>query len=237
MEFTSFGLLAATTDLSEEPAAREHADGMELRMDLADDPLDALDAYEGELPLLVTNRVHWEGGEAPDDTTRLDALETAVGHDAVEAVDVELAALTGGGDYDATRVVEEARASDVAVVVSTHDFEATPDRGDLVERLRAACEHGDVGKIATTAQSSGDVLDLLDATRTLTDEGERVATMAMGEPGRHSRAVAPLYGSKIGYAPVNPTDATAPGQYDLATLRALIDDLRSEVPERETAAQ
>jgi len=28
--------------------------------------------------------------------------------------------------------------------------------------------------------------------------------MAMGEAGRHSRAVAPLYGSKIGYAPVRP---------------------------------
>ena len=52
-----------------------------------------------------------------------------------------------------------------------------------------------------------------------------VATMAMGEPGRHSRAVAPLYGSKIGYAPVHPADATAPGQYDLATLRQLVEQL------------
>jgi 3-dehydroquinate dehydratase-1 len=51
--------------------------------------------------------------------------------------------------------------------------------------------------------------------------------MAMGEAGRHSRAVAPLYGSKIGYAPVRPENATAPGQYDLETLRELIDQLKS----------
>jgi 3-dehydroquinate dehydratase-1 len=54
-----------------------------------------------------------------------------------------------------------------------------------------------------------------------------VATMAMGEAGRHSRAVAPLYGSRIGYAPVDPADATAPGQYDLETLRGLVETLQN----------
>jgi len=47
----------------------------------------------------------------------------------------------------------------------------------------------------------------------------------MGAAGRHTRAVAPLYGSRIGYAPVDPSAATAPGQYDLATLRDLVDRL------------
>ncbi|MFC6725501.1 type I 3-dehydroquinate dehydratase, partial [Halobium palmae] len=52
--------------------------------------------------------------------------------------------------------------------------------------------------------------------------------MAMGQPGRHTRAVAPVYGSRIGYAPVDPADATAPGQFDLGTLRTLIDLLASD---------
>jgi 3-dehydroquinate dehydratase-1 len=47
--------------------------------------------------------------------------------------------------------------------------------------------------------------------------------MAMGELGRHSRVIAPLYGSRIGYAPVRAEDATAPGQFDLSTLRDLIE--------------
>jgi 3-dehydroquinate dehydratase-1 len=94
--------------------------------------------------------------------------------------------------------------------------------------LERACAYGDVGKIATTAHSTDDVLAMLGATRERTAAGDRVATMCMGEAGRHSRAVAPLYGSRIGYAPVDPSEATAPGQYDLATLRRLVDELSSD---------
>ncbi|MFB6073899.1 MAG: type I 3-dehydroquinate dehydratase [Haloarculaceae archaeon] len=225
MEFDAFRLAAATADLGDEPAAREHADLLEFRMDLADDPLAALGEYDGELPLLVTNRVAWEGGEAADDAARLDALEAALENDAVAAVDLELAALSGEGEGDAGRVRERAREAGASVVVSTHDFEGTPARERIVERLERACRAGDVGKFAATADSVEDVYALLGATRAMTRAGHRVATMAMGEAGRHSRAVAPLYGSKIGYAPVDPAEATAPGQYDLATLRDLVSAL------------
>jgi 3-dehydroquinate dehydratase-1 len=224
MDFEEFVLAASTADLADEPAAREHADCVEFRMDLASDPLAALRAYNGGLPLLVTNRVEWEGGEAPDTRERLDALMTAIEVSLVEAVDLELAALESG---EAERVREHAREHDVAVVVSTHDFEETPAPEELRGLLSRACEHGDVGKLAVTAESRGDVLALLGATHELTEMGERVATMAMGEAGRHSRAVAPLYGSRVGYAPVEPTEATAPGQYDLATLSGLVESLQS----------
>jgi len=228
MDFSSFRLLAAGSDLSMEPAARADADGIELRMDFADEPLDQLEGYDGDLPVLVTNRVAWEGGEADDDDARLDTLERAVEFDAVTAVDLELAALTGAGDHDAGRVADHARDHGASVVVSTHDFEATPDQAAIVDRLERACEYGDVGKMATTAHASNDVLAMLEATQELTAAGETVATMCMGEAGRHSRAVTPLYGSRIGYAPVDPAAATAPGQYDLATLRSLVEQLRSE---------
>ena len=228
MDFSVFRLLAAGSDLSMEPAARPDADGIELRMDFAEDPLAQLDDYDGDLPVLVTNRVAWEGGEAADTAARLDTLERALTDDAVTAVDLELAALEGEGDHDAGRVADHAREHGASVVVSTHDFEATPDRDAIADRLGRACEHGDVGKMATTAHSPDDVLAMLGATRELTAAGERVATMCMGEAGRHSRAVAPLYGSRIGYAPVDPEAATAPGQYDLATLRSLVEQLESD---------
>jgi 3-dehydroquinate dehydratase-1 len=224
MDFEAFRLAAATADLADEPAARDHADFVELRMDLATGPLAALREYDGELPLLVTNRVEWEGGEAPDTPERIQDLQTAVEMPSVGAVDVELDALVDG---DADSVVNHARDHDVPVVVSSHDFQGTPSRAEMRETLVAACERGDVGKLAVTAESAGDVLDLLAVTHELTSEGDTVATMAMGEAGRHSRAVAPLYGSRIGYAPVNPAEATAPGQYDLATLADLVERLRS----------
>jgi 3-dehydroquinate dehydratase-1 len=225
MDFEEFVLAAATGDLGDEPTARKRADAVEFRMDLASNPLTQLGAYDGASPLIVTNRAQWEGGEAPEDPARLSALAEATEHPAVEAVDVELETLQNG---EGAEVVESARAHGVAVVASVHDFETTPGRERLSSLLSAACDVADVGKLAVTAESPGDVLALLGATWEATSDGRRVATMAMGEAGRHSRAVAPLYGSRIGYAPVDPAEATAPGQYDLATLSELVGSLRSE---------
>jgi len=230
MDFESFVLAASTADLAEEPDAREHADAVEFRMDLAEAPLDQLDAYGGDLPVLATNRVDWDGGEAPDDDARLDALLEGVANPAVEAVDLELDAVREG---DARRVVEAARDADVAVVVSSHDFEGMPDREGIREALVDAAEVGDVAKFAGTAERAVDALDLLAVTHERTAAGDAVATMAMGEAGRHTRAVAPVYGSKIGYAPVDPARATAPGQYDLATLRSLVTLLSPEMASTE----
>lgn len=229
LDLDSFSLCASTADLAAEPAAREHADCVEFRMDLADEPLDALATYEGDLPLLVTNRPRWEGGETAP-YNRLDTLAAAVEHEAVAAVDVELATLrgrpTGTNEVDAGGLVDHAREHGAAVVASVHDFDGTPTEATLDLLLRAAAAAGDVGKLAVTARTKGEALALLSATHRATGRGDRVATMAMGEHGSHTRAVAPVYGSRLGYAPVDAADATAPGQYDLETLRRLVDDLR-----------
>ena len=227
--FDEFVLAAATADLSDEPAAREHADALEYRMDLADDPLAGLAEYDGALPLIVTNRAEWEGGEAGD-LGRFGDLSDALVHDSVLAVDIELAALRGnapdGEQSHATALREEARREGVVVIASVHDFSSTPEVGTLVDLLADAASGGDVGKLATTAEVPEDALAILEATHEATAAGHTVATMCMGEVGRHTRAVTPVYGSRIGYAPVDPADATAPGQYSLATLRTLVDELR-----------
>lgn len=220
MDFEQFTLAAATADLSEEPDARPHADCVEFRMDLADAPLEALDDYGGDLPLVCTNRADWEGGEAAEDG-RLDALGTAAEHPKVAAVDVELAAIADG----AQPTLDHAHDHGAKVIASVHDFEGTPDGEELSRLLARAAAAGDVGKLAVTAADRNDALRLLSATWAMTAEGATVATMAMGEAGRHTRAVAPVYGSKIGYAPVDPSRATAPGQYDLATLSELVAQL------------
>ena len=220
LDFDSFVLAAATADLSAEPAAREHADAVEFRMDLADEPMAALEAYDGELPILATNRADWEGGEWDgDDAERLDVLAEATAFEAVEAIDVELESILAG---DADDLLETARDRDVSIVVSAHDFEGTPPRGELVSTLTEAGKYGDVAKLAVTAESKADTIALLSATEQLEYHGDTVATMAMGEVGNHTRAVAPVYGSAIGYAPVDPDEATAPGQYDLETLSDLL---------------
>ncbi|WP_222920026.1 type I 3-dehydroquinate dehydratase [Natrinema sp. SYSU A 869] len=218
LQFDSFVLAASTAALSDEPAAREHADAIEFRMDLADEPLAALEDYDGQLPILATNRARWEGGEAEDDG-RLEALAEATAFDAVVAIDVELESILG---EETDAVLETARDRDVSIVASAHDFEGTPPRKEMVRTLTEAGKYADVAKLAVTAESTAETLALLSATEQLTAHGDAVATMAMGEVGSHTRAVAPVYGSKIGYAPVDPSEATAPGQYDLETLAELV---------------
>ncbi|MFB6267940.1 MAG: type I 3-dehydroquinate dehydratase [Halodesulfurarchaeum sp.] len=228
MDLSEFVLAASTASLSAEPDAREHADALEFRMDLAADPLADLSDHEGDLPIIVTNRPEWEGGERTDGEERIQELLEAVEMDGVEAVDVELGALKDVpvAAADASPVVERAVAADLTVVVSTHDFDSTPSLSEMADRASQVCTLGDVGKLAVTAESRGDVLDLLRVTHEFDRAEQSIATIAMGSAGRHSRAVAPLYGSKLGYAPVDREEATAPGQYDLETLAELIDALR-----------
>ena len=96
MDFEEFALAASLADLDAEPRARDHADAVEFRMDLADDPLAELREYDGELPILATNRAVWEGGEAEEGATRLSRLAEAAELACVGAVDVELKSLTEG---------------------------------------------------------------------------------------------------------------------------------------------
>lgn len=226
LSFDSFVLTACTADLSDaaDPAVEERADAVEFRMDLAESaPESDLDAYDADVPLVATNRAAWEGGDCDDgEDERLATLERAAERDAVAAVDIELdSLLTPRGATAAERV----RESGASVIASFHDFEGTPASSELRAKLHRAATVGDVGKVAVTATDDHDALRLLDATNAATTWGDTVATMAMGEAGRHTRAVAPVYGSKIGYAPVRPADATAPGQYALETLSRLVGEL------------
>lgn len=222
MEFEEFTLAASTTTLPVESTVHEYADAIEYRLDRSPDGLDALAAVDGALPVLVTNRVETEGGDTPATPARIETLCRAVESDVVEAVDIELDAVQSG---DGQRVLEAADDHGVATVVSVHDFERTPAPERLRELLRAAGTHGDVAKLAVTAETPADVLDLLTVTHEATQDGETVATMAMGAVGRHSRVVTPLYGSRLGYAPAATEDATAPGQYNLQTFRRLYEAL------------
>jgi len=218
MKIDDFALAATTNDLTREPDARGVADLIEFRMDKATDPVEQIAAYDGELPLIATNRTRWFGGKATD-SGRLDDLFAASRFDAVEFVDIELE-IARGKEW----IVHEFRENDVQLIISHHDFEETPDR-DILDAIIAQCaEYGDIAKVATFPQSNADALTLLDAVNTATQRGIDVAGISMGEIGSHTRAIAHLYGSKLGYAPLEGDDNDyAPGQIPLEKLRTLVD--------------
>ena len=219
-----FQLVAASATPTVTPSVDALADLLELRLDGCGDPAGALEAVTSALPVIVTNRPTWEGGAFEgSEEQRLALLETALHHEQVVAVDIEVATLeTAAG----AALAEQAREQEVWVIASVPDFASTPPRSVCEQRLHAATQLGDVGKLAVTATSPADAARLLSTTATVAGWGRPVATMAMGDVGAHTRAVAPVYGSVLGYAPADPDAPTAPGQLSLATLATVVSDLR-----------
>jgi 3-dehydroquinate dehydratase-1 len=220
MNLDRFVLAATTDDLTREKHVREWADAVEFRMDSADDPLTQLSAYDGDLPIIATNRGQWFGGKAHD-SGRLDTLFEAAKSDAVRLVDIELETARG-----TSWVLEEFRKEDVDLIISFHEFDGTPDVPTLGAIFEDCAEYGDVAKVATYANERADALRMLQAVNDATEDGLRVAGISMGEIGRHTRAVAPVYGSKLGYAPLESDESEyAPGQIPIDELASLIEAL------------
>jgi 3-dehydroquinate dehydratase-1 len=100
------------------------------------------------------------------------------------------------------------------VIVSYHDFQGMPDAEEMVVILEKMKKTGaSLAKIAVTPKSLKDNLRILGL---LLDRDMPVSIIAMGDIGRHLRAVAPLYGSALTYGFV--AKSTAPGQMSLAEL-------------------
>ncbi|MBN1131232.1 MAG: type I 3-dehydroquinate dehydratase [Chitinispirillaceae bacterium] len=126
----------------------------------------------------------------------------------VDCIDIEL------GATDVPDIVPLARSQGKTILVSEHNFEKTPNGGDLQAILdRAVAEHADIVKIVTTAQSEDDAWRLLRFARGCSFP---IVAFAMGEAGAFSRIKACEYGSLFTYGYI--TKAVAPGQYSAEEL-------------------
>ncbi|QCC48057.1 type I 3-dehydroquinate dehydratase [Halobellus limi] len=221
MNIDGFTLAATTNDLTREEKARGKADVIEFRMDKAEDPIGQLEAYDGELPIVATNRNQWFGGKARD-TGRLDTLFAASRFDSVAYVDIELETARAK-----EWILEEFRDNDVGLIISHHDFDTTPEKEVLTAIIDQCAGYGDVAKVAVYPEDLSDTLTLLTALHEATQAGIDAAGIAMGETGSHTRVVGHIYGSKLGYAPLLDDDSEyAPGQIPLGKLRALVEATR-----------
>lgn len=198
--------------------AADAADVVELRADLFDDPtpakvLAALARLESAgRPILLTVRAAAEGGRAMSDERRAAIYDAGLPH--VQAIDVEIASTTL---IDA--IVPRARAARLPVVLSAHDFTATPSAAALLDTVERAFDAGaDVAKIATHAATASDLAALLACTIAARERG--VATLGMGPWGPLSRVVLPAAGSLFTFGAAG--TATAPGQLPVAELAALL---------------
>lgn len=174
----------------------------------------------GGIPLLFTRRSSREGGEtialSEPQVTALCKAVCAGG--AIDFIDWEMSSQP----EHLREVRQAARAAGVQLVLSFHDFQATPAREALLQRFALAAQLGaDVAKIAVMPQGMDDVLTLLAAT----DEASRtlsipVISMSMGGAGAVTRLAGGLFGSALSFAVGE--RASAPGQWPIAELETAL---------------
>ena len=184
------------------------------------DVLKELREVLGETALLMTFRTSKEGGEKAIDAEAYAALNIAAAQSGyTDLVDVEVFT----GDEIVKHVIEEAHKAGVKVVASNHDFDKTPDKDDIVGRLRKMQELGaDIPKIAVMPQNKKDVLTLLAATEEMASEyaDRPIITMSMAGTGVISRLCGEVFGSALTFGAAK--KASAPGQMGVNDLHTVL---------------
>ncbi len=199
---------ASASPHSSSPALRDHAFTVaRLGRLLAESPL----------PVVLTCRPTWEGGDYDgDDADRIALFEKlCCESDHPPAyLDVELAAYTRSANLRqkinlcVTHPGQKRRVS-TRLILSIHDFQTRPP--DLHRRLLAACDEPacSVVKVAYRARSLRDNLDLFEILR---HAHKPTIALGMGGFGLMSRVLAPKFGAFLTFASLRDQSATAPGQ-------------------------
>lgn len=188
------------------------------------DTLKELRAVLGEKPILFTFRTKKEGGEREITMDAYTALNTAVARSGnADAIDVEIFS----GDDVVKANMDAIHAAGKVVVGSNHDFGKTPDKADLIYRLRKMQDLGaDIPKIAVMPQSPADVITLLDATQEMHRKyaDRPIITMSMST-GVISRLCGEYFGSSMTFGAVG--QVSAPGQIPVEQLNTAMDILHA----------
>ena len=216
-------------------ARQQKADMLEWRGDWFDGIFDwervenvlrQLRKYVGEIPVLFTFRTANEGGEkeiSRDEYRRLN-IEVAKSKMA-DLIDVE-----GVAFENADSLIEELKELGSKVIVSSHDFNKTPQKNEMIRRLCEMQKMGaDIVKLAVMPQSVKDVLELLAATEDMNRlyAKQPIVTMSMAGQGVISRLAGELVGSAMTFGTAG--KASASGQIDVKELDFILTTIHNQL--------
>ena len=174
-----------------------------------------------DTPILFTFRTAKEGGEKAISNEDYKALNMAVAKSGyVDLIDVE--AFTG--EEIVKSMIREAHSYGVKVIASNHDFDATPEKDEIVRRLCMMQDYGaDIPKMAVMPRNKQDVLTLLSATLEMSEQfaDRPIITMSMAGTGVVSRLTGETFGSALTFGAA--TKASAPGQINVNELERVLD--------------
>lgn len=198
--------------------AQEHADILELRLDLMDSfHLDQLiDA--AKKPLIVTYRSQKEGGQGTLDSSAIADLLIAAAHENADYIDVELSM-----PFELRNKIIQNKGT-CRVIISTHIMDGTPSNDELNIILENSIRaNSDIVKIVTTAKSHDDNLRMLDLVSRAHTRGIKIIAFCMGAAGRMSRVFSFLLGGYLTFTSLETGDESAPGQIPVKEMKKLLE--------------
>lgn len=232
--------ITATTErqaLEQAQTLAHHADVdvVEFRIDLLDIAQDILANNANimvlgeqinhilQKPLIATIRTANEGGKlAISDSAYEKIYRDYLENPFMQLLDIEM--------FREPSVVENlvnlAHAKDVLVIMSSHDFHHTPAQAEIEQRLLQQDKLGaDILKIAAMPNSRADVLTLMNATLSVSEQSDKpLITMSMGQLGAISRVATASVGGSMSFGMVG--QASAPGQIEVSKLKQLLQTIQ-----------
>jgi 3-dehydroquinate dehydratase type I len=206
-------------------AGFRETDMLELRMDgLPKVNLKKLLAHrKGEL--LITNRHREEGGAfTGSEEERVDLLIEAVDR-GVDYVDLE--ARTDGLLLKKLKNRIESLKGQTRLVLSSHYFEEFPPIKVMQKKIDEGVEAGaDFIKIVPYARAIGDNLKVFSLIPYAQKKQIPVITFCMGELGKLSRLLSPMFGSSWTYASPGQGQESAPGQMTIREMKKIYKELK-----------
>lgn len=217
-------VIATSHRLDIAPELVDVADVLEIRLDLGEVSTGSIKGYEGQLPVLLTNRIGKDVDDPAAIVAELEPLIETVHTDHVWGIDLDRHLFDAEHDPSVRSATEElvatATDSDVTTICSMHP-DAVPPVDWMVDHLREAAEVADIAKLAISADEPTQLEPLIRATAMVTDEMP-VTTMATGRLGLVSRAIAVGLGVQLVYG-APPTESVVEGQPNVESLRTLVD--------------
>jgi 3-dehydroquinate dehydratase/shikimate dehydrogenase len=201
-------------------ARREAVSGetfFEFRLDFLDRPRNgpaAIKQFLDEFPeciVIATCRRHQNHGKFNGSIEEQLAILDQATAAGAQAVDVEIETAEAA-DERLNQLRSRAR-----VIVSYHNFEATPPMDTVVGRVMRV--QADAYKVVTTARKPSDNMRVLAAAKALPKH--RLVVLAMGELGFPTRVLSPVFGGAFTYAAPMYAQGTAAGQVSAHQLRRL----------------
>jgi 3-dehydroquinate dehydratase type I len=196
-----------------EEAEEFHADLIEVRLDCLKDhsKLAEVEAH-GKTPKIATNKLRSCQGKFSGTETEQQQILLTAAKNGFEYVDIELTS------PKLKNTVRELKSLGVKPIVSFHDFAeplSLPDLNSVLEREIAS--GADVCKIVTTAKRIEDNLTILNFTSTVCAKA-KIVCFAMGELGKVSRLLSPLFGGYFTFASLERGGETAAGQMTIREM-------------------